>query len=104
MQYKQYMIDKNMAPQEDGVATATAPSHEGGTGKSTLGQPQLSKQDLATLDISKLTPLSPEVISRQVTSLSLYMLQTYRGRTKVARIVSAIWSYTHSILYRQQLT
>ena len=66
LQYKQYMIDKNMAPQEDGVATATAPSHEGGTGKSTLGQPQLSKQDLATLDISKLTPLSPEVISRQV--------------------------------------
>ncbi len=27
----------------------------------------LAKQDLATLDVSKLTPLSPEVISRQAT-------------------------------------
>ncbi|KAB0351750.1 hypothetical protein FD754_016607 [Muntiacus muntjak] len=33
----------------------------------TLGQPQLSRQDLATLDVSNLTPLSHEVISRQAT-------------------------------------
>ena len=33
----------------------------------TMGQPHLAKQDLNTLDISKLTPLSPEVISRQAT-------------------------------------
>ena len=33
----------------------------------TTGQPHLAKQDLGTLDTSKLTPLSPEVISRQAT-------------------------------------
>ena len=33
----------------------------------TTGQPHLAKQDLNNLDISKLTPLSPEVISRQAT-------------------------------------
>lgn len=27
----------------------------------------LSKQDIATLDITKLTPLTPEIISRQAT-------------------------------------
>uniref|UniRef100_A0A3Q2Y446 protein-synthesizing GTPase n=1 Tax=Hippocampus comes TaxID=109280 RepID=A0A3Q2Y446_HIPCM len=33
----------------------------------TLGQPHLAKQDLNTLDVSKLTTLSPEIISRQAT-------------------------------------
>ena len=33
----------------------------------TTGQPHLAKQDLSGLDVSKLTPLSPEVISRQAT-------------------------------------
>uniref|UniRef100_A0A8C5LYM9 Tr-type G domain-containing protein n=1 Tax=Leptobrachium leishanense TaxID=445787 RepID=A0A8C5LYM9_9ANUR len=33
----------------------------------TLGQPHLLKQDLASLEVSKLTPLSPEIISRQAT-------------------------------------
>ena len=35
--------------------------------KVTQGQPHLAKQDLGVLDINKLTPLSPEVISRQAT-------------------------------------
>ena len=35
--------------------------------KVTQGQPHLAKQDLEVLDINKLTPLSPEVISRQAT-------------------------------------
>ncbi|XP_029328888.1 eukaryotic translation initiation factor 2 subunit 3 [Mus caroli] len=39
----------------------------GGEGGVTLGQPHLSRQDLATLDVTKLTPLSHEVISRQAT-------------------------------------
>ena len=34
----------------------------------TTTQPELKVQDLNTLDVSKLTPLSPEVISRQVRS------------------------------------
>ena len=33
----------------------------------TAGQPHLIKQDLTNLDVSKLTPLSKEVISRQAT-------------------------------------
>uniref|UniRef100_A0A8C4KY80 Uncharacterized protein n=1 Tax=Equus asinus asinus TaxID=83772 RepID=A0A8C4KY80_EQUAS len=32
-----------------------------------VGQPHLSRQDLANLDVTKLTPLSHEVISRQAT-------------------------------------
>uniref|UniRef100_A0A096MJB9 Eukaryotic translation initiation factor 2 subunit gamma n=1 Tax=Rattus norvegicus TaxID=10116 RepID=A0A096MJB9_RAT len=39
----------------------------GGEAGVTLGQPHLSRQDLATLDVTKLTPLSHEVISRQAT-------------------------------------
>uniref|UniRef100_A0A8D2EK89 Uncharacterized protein n=1 Tax=Theropithecus gelada TaxID=9565 RepID=A0A8D2EK89_THEGE len=39
----------------------------GGEAGVTLGQPHLSRQDLTTLDVTKLTPLSHEVISRQVT-------------------------------------
>ena len=50
-----------MAPHEDGVAT-TKP----GDTKITMGQPHLAIQDLTNLDVTKLTPLSPEVISRQV--------------------------------------
>uniref|UniRef100_A0A673T3D8 protein-synthesizing GTPase n=1 Tax=Suricata suricatta TaxID=37032 RepID=A0A673T3D8_SURSU len=37
----------------------------GGEAGVTLGQPHLSRQDLATLDVTKVTPLSQEVISRQ---------------------------------------
>uniref|UniRef100_A0A3Q1F9P0 Uncharacterized protein n=1 Tax=Acanthochromis polyacanthus TaxID=80966 RepID=A0A3Q1F9P0_9TELE len=33
----------------------------------TLGQPHLAKQDLSSLDVSTLTPLSQEIISRQAT-------------------------------------
>ena len=42
---------------------------DGGGGEAvvTLGQPHLSRQDLNTVDVTKLTPLSHEVISRQAT-------------------------------------
>uniref|UniRef100_A0A8C6A6I4 Uncharacterized protein n=1 Tax=Marmota marmota marmota TaxID=9994 RepID=A0A8C6A6I4_MARMA len=39
----------------------------GGKAGATLGQTHLSRQNLATLDVTKLTPLSHEVISRQAT-------------------------------------
>uniref|UniRef100_A0A8C6B8F3 Uncharacterized protein n=1 Tax=Monodon monoceros TaxID=40151 RepID=A0A8C6B8F3_MONMO len=39
----------------------------GGNAGVTLVQPRLSWQDLSTLDVTKLTPLSHEVISRQAT-------------------------------------
>uniref|UniRef100_A0A2I3GT17 protein-synthesizing GTPase n=1 Tax=Nomascus leucogenys TaxID=61853 RepID=A0A2I3GT17_NOMLE len=39
----------------------------GGEAGVTLGQPHLSRQDLTTLDVTKLTPPSHEVISRQAT-------------------------------------
>ena len=55
-----------MAPQDEVVATTTLQSDVEPT-KKTLGQPHLSVQDLETLDITKLTPISPEVISRQAT-------------------------------------
>uniref|UniRef100_A0A2K5L2L5 Tr-type G domain-containing protein n=1 Tax=Cercocebus atys TaxID=9531 RepID=A0A2K5L2L5_CERAT len=39
----------------------------GGEAGVSLGQPHLSRQDLTTLDVTKLTPLSHEVISRKAT-------------------------------------
>ena len=54
--------------------------------KVTQGQPHLAKQDLEVLDINKLTPLSPEVISRQAT-INIGKLKRSSNR------VSFIWKY-----------
>jgi hypothetical protein len=47
---------------EESVALAAIPSSE-----KKVDTSHLAKQDLKTLDVTQLTPLSPEVISRQAT-------------------------------------
>jgi len=50
----------------------------------------LSKQDLATLEVSKLTPLSPEVISRQATINIGTIGHVAHGKSTVVRAISGV--------------
>ncbi|XP_076067975.1 eukaryotic translation initiation factor 2 subunit 3-like [Oratosquilla oratoria] len=54
------------------------------------GQSALSVQDLATLDISKLTPLSPEVISRQATINIGTIGHVAHGKSTVVKAISGV--------------
>ncbi|KAK7494800.1 hypothetical protein BaRGS_00013927 [Batillaria attramentaria] len=53
-------------------------------------QPHLSKQDLNTLDISKLTPLSPDVISRQATINIGTIGHVAHGKSTVVKAISGV--------------
>jgi translation initiation factor 2 subunit 3 len=82
----------------------------------TQGQPHLAKQDLATLDIKKLTPLSPEIISRQATInigtighvahgkstvvKSLSGVQTVRFKNELERNITIKLGYANAKIYR----
>ena len=50
----------------------------------------LMKQDLATLDVSKLTPLSPEVISRQATINIGTIGHVAHGKSTVVSAISGV--------------
>ncbi|XP_022198276.1 eukaryotic translation initiation factor 2 subunit 3, X-linked [Nilaparvata lugens] len=54
------------------------------------GQPSLSKQDLSTLDVTKLTALSPEVISRQATINIGTIGHVAHGKSTVVKAVSGV--------------
>ncbi|CAO1392447.1 unnamed protein product [Diamesa serratosioi] len=54
------------------------------------GGSHLQKQDLATLDITKLTPLSPEVISRQATINMGTIGHVAHGKSTVVKAVSSV--------------
>ncbi|GAB0099211.1 Histone-lysine N-methyltransferase [Sergentomyia squamirostris] len=56
----------------------------------TTGQPNLHKQDLAQLDITKLTPLSPEVISRQATINIGTIGHVAHGKSTVVKAISGV--------------
>lgn len=62
----------------------------GGKAGVTLGQPHLSQQDLATLDVSKLTPLSHEVISRQATINIGTIGHVAHGKSTVVKAISGV--------------
>ncbi|XP_063695936.1 eukaryotic translation initiation factor 2 subunit 3 [Culicoides brevitarsis] len=53
-------------------------------------QPHLKKQDLATLDINTLTPLSPEVISRQATINIGTIGHVAHGKSTVVKAISGV--------------
>eukprot|EP00128_Syssomonas_multiformis_P001877 Colp12_sorted_trinity150504_noHs@15289 len=53
-------------------------------------QPHLMTQDLATLDISKLTPLTPEVISRQATINIGTIGHVAHGKSTVVKSISGV--------------
>merc|ERR1711983_602872 len=67
--------------------------------KMTLGQPQLSVQDLETLDITKLTPLSPEVISRQATINIGTIGHVAHGKSTVVKALSGV----HTVRFKNEL-
>uniref|UniRef100_A0A336K962 protein-synthesizing GTPase n=1 Tax=Culicoides sonorensis TaxID=179676 RepID=A0A336K962_CULSO len=54
------------------------------------GQSHLKKQDLATLDITTLTPLSPEVISRQATINIGTIGHVAHGKSTVVKAISGV--------------
>uniref|UniRef100_A0A2K6DGI7 protein-synthesizing GTPase n=1 Tax=Macaca nemestrina TaxID=9545 RepID=A0A2K6DGI7_MACNE len=75
---------RNMAGEEAGV---------------TLGQPRLSHQDLTTLDVTKLTLLSHEVISRQATINMGTMGHVAHRKSIVIKAISGV----HSIRFKNEL-
>lgn len=50
----------------------------------------LAKQDLATLDLTKLTPLTPEVISRQATINVGTIGHVAHGKSTVVKAISGV--------------
>merc|ERR1712018_984694 len=56
----------------------------------TTGQPHLAKQDLENLDISKLTPVSPEVISRQATINIGTIGHVAHGKSTLVKAISGV--------------
>ena len=71
----------------------------GGEAGVTLGQPHLSRQDLATLDVSKLTPLSHEVISRQATVNIGTIGHVAHGKSIVVKAISGV----HTVRFKNEL-
>ncbi|KAK7108093.1 eukaryotic translation initiation factor 2 subunit 3 [Littorina saxatilis] len=55
-----------------------------------IKQPHLSRQDLTTLDITKLTPLTPEVISRQATINIGTIGHVAHGKSTVVKAISGV--------------
>ncbi|CAD7680025.1 unnamed protein product [Nyctereutes procyonoides] len=65
----------------------------------TLGQPHLSRQDLATLDVTNLTPLSQEVISRQATINIGTIGHVAHGKSTVVKAISGV----HTVRFKNEL-
>uniref|UniRef100_A0A8C9WF31 protein-synthesizing GTPase n=1 Tax=Scleropages formosus TaxID=113540 RepID=A0A8C9WF31_SCLFO len=65
----------------------------------TLGQPHLSRQDLSTLDVSTLTPLSPEIISRQATINIGTIGHVAHGKSTVVKAISGV----HTVRFKNEL-
>lgn len=63
---------------------------ENGSGGITSGQPHLSKQDLSTLDVAELNPLTPEVISRQATINIGTIGHVAHGKSTVVKAISGV--------------
>ncbi|VDM17021.1 unnamed protein product [Hydatigera taeniaeformis] len=61
--------------------------------------PGLAIQDVKTLDVSKLTPLTPEVISRQATMNIGTIGHVAHGKTTVVRAISTV----HTIRHKNEL-
>eukprot|EP00069_Balaena_mysticetus_P009073 bmy_20033T0 len=71
----------------------------GGEAGVTLGQPHLSRQDLNTLDVTKLTPLSHEVISRQATINIGTIGHVAHGKSTVVKAISGV----HTVRFKNEL-
>ncbi|KAL1763251.1 eukaryotic translation initiation factor 2 subunit 3, partial [Sigmodon hispidus] len=71
----------------------------GGEASVTLGQPQLFRQDLATLDVTKLTSISQEVISRQATINIGTIGHVAHGKSTVVKAISGV----HTVRFKNEL-
>ncbi|KAB0373289.1 hypothetical protein FD755_014948, partial [Muntiacus reevesi] len=71
----------------------------GGEAGVTLGQPHLSRQDLATLNVSKLTSLSHEVISRQATINIATIGHVAHGKSTVVKAIFGV----HTVRFKNEL-
>jgi translation initiation factor 2 subunit 3 len=69
------------------------------TGKTKKNTSHLKTQDLKTLDISKLTPLSPEVISRQATINIGTIGHVAHGKSTVVKAISGV----HTVRFKNEL-
>ncbi|XP_031634289.1 histone-lysine N-methyltransferase Su(var)3-9-like isoform X1 [Contarinia nasturtii] len=67
--------------------------------QATTGNTNLKKQDLSQLDISKLTPLSPEVISRQATINIGTIGHVAHGKSTVVKAISGV----HTVRFKNEL-
>ncbi|XP_055299915.1 histone-lysine N-methyltransferase Su(var)3-9-like isoform X1 [Sitodiplosis mosellana] len=65
----------------------------------TTGNTNLKKQDLSQLDISTLTPLSPEVISRQATINIGTIGHVAHGKSTVVKAISGV----HTVRFKNEL-
>jgi translation initiation factor 2 subunit 3 len=65
----------------------------------TSGQPHLSRQDLSSLKINELTPLSPEVISRQATINIGTIGHVAHGKSTVVKALSGV----HTVRFKNEL-
>jgi len=65
----------------------------------TLGQPHLAKQDLSHLDVNRLNPLSPEVISRQATINIGTIGHVAHGKSTVVKALSGV----HTVRFKNEL-
>uniref|UniRef100_A0A3Q2P1V3 protein-synthesizing GTPase n=1 Tax=Fundulus heteroclitus TaxID=8078 RepID=A0A3Q2P1V3_FUNHE len=77
----------------------TPSSMAGDESGTTLGQPHLAKQDLSTLDVSTLTPLSPEIISRQATINIGTIGHVAHGKSTVVKAISGV----HTVRFKNEL-
>uniref|UniRef100_A0A8C5L962 protein-synthesizing GTPase n=1 Tax=Jaculus jaculus TaxID=51337 RepID=A0A8C5L962_JACJA len=71
----------------------------GGKVGMTLGQPHLSRQDFATFDITKLTPLSHEVISRQAMINIDTIGHIAHAKSTVVKAISGV----HTVRFKTEL-
>ncbi|CAK8694043.1 eukaryotic translation initiation factor 2 subunit 3 [Clavelina lepadiformis] len=65
----------------------------------TQGQPHLAKQDVSTLDVTTLTPLTPEVISRQATINIGTIGHVAHGKSTVVKAISGV----HTVRFKNEL-
>ncbi|KAJ8403284.1 hypothetical protein AAFF_G00355010 [Aldrovandia affinis] len=65
----------------------------------TLGQPHLFRQELSTLDVTTLTPLSREIISRQATINIGTIGHVAHGKSTVVKAISGV----HTVRFKNEL-
>ena len=80
---------------EEGIVASKPAAAIGGAGAASAvaaADPEfgLLKQDLTTLDVSVLTPLTPEIISRQATINIGTIGHVAHGKTTVVRSISGV--------------